>query len=80
MTTPLRTYRLYWSPEGRLIAEVQARSERAAKRKAPLPYRRFLGEIYADMLPASYRGSLTDFRMDTDGGSSCWTVWFTKRN
>lgn len=38
---------LYWSPEGRKIACVDAKDERAAIRKAPQPYRKFLGEIYA---------------------------------
>jgi hypothetical protein len=41
------TYDVYWSPEGRKIATVQATSERAAIRKAPLPYRKALGECYA---------------------------------
>lgn len=43
----LKTWILYWSPEGRPIATVTARTERAAIRKAPQPYRRDLGEIYA---------------------------------
>lgn len=44
---PMKTFILYWSPEGRPIARVQARGMRAAIRKAPYPYRRYLGEIYA---------------------------------
>lgn len=43
----MKTWNLIWSPEGRTIATVQATSARAACRKAPYPYRRFLGEIYA---------------------------------
>lgn len=43
----MKTYDVYWSPEGRKIATVQAKDERAAIRKAPLPYRKFLGEMYA---------------------------------
>ena len=43
----LPTFDLYWSPEGRKIATVQARTTRAAIRKAPKPYRTYLGEIYA---------------------------------
>lgn len=43
----MKTYNLFWSPEGRCIATVQAKSEAAAIRKAPLPYRKYLGEIYA---------------------------------
>ena len=43
-------YTLTWSPEGREIASgIAARSARAAKRKAPLPYRRYPGEIYATL-------------------------------
>lgn len=41
------TYGVYWSPEGKKIATVQARTERAARRKAPRPYRKYLGEVYA---------------------------------
>jgi len=42
-----RTYLLFWSPTAQHIATVQASSPSAAKRKAPLPYRRFAGELYA---------------------------------
>jgi hypothetical protein len=41
------TYALYWAPTGERIATVQARNPRAAVRKAPAPWRRYLGEIYA---------------------------------
>lgn len=41
------TYNLHWAPTGQLIATVTARTMRAAIRKAPLPFRRYLGEIYA---------------------------------
>jgi hypothetical protein len=40
-------YDVYWSPEGRIIARVTAKNERAAIRKAPKPYREYLGELYA---------------------------------
>jgi hypothetical protein len=43
----MKSYQLFWSPEGRVIATVSARSMRSAIRKAPQPYRRYLGEIYA---------------------------------
>lgn len=43
----MNTYTLVWSPTGQTIATVTARTMRAAIRKAPAPYRRFLGEIYA---------------------------------
>lgn len=43
----VRGWDVYWSPEGRKIATVQAKTEREAIRKAPMPYRRYLGEMYA---------------------------------
>jgi hypothetical protein len=43
----MRTYSVFWSPEGRKIATVQAKDARAAIRKAPKPYRKYLGELYA---------------------------------
>lgn len=43
------TYKLFWSPEGKCIATVQARDMKAAIRKAPQPYRKYLGEIYAEL-------------------------------
>jgi hypothetical protein len=43
----MNSYKLIWSPTGQVIAIVQARNFKAAKRKAPLPYRKYLGEIYA---------------------------------
>lgn len=46
----VRTYQLFWSPEGRCIAIVRAKTPAAAIRKAPLPYRKYLGEIYATEL------------------------------
>jgi hypothetical protein len=45
-----KTFKLFWSPQGKEIAVVQAPDASAAKRKAPKPYRAFLGEIYADEL------------------------------
>jgi hypothetical protein len=41
----LTSFRLTWSPEGKYIGTVQAKDARAARRKAPLPYRKYLGEI-----------------------------------
>jgi hypothetical protein len=43
----MKAYRLFWSPTARDLGVFKARTARAAVRKAPLPYRRFLGEIYA---------------------------------
>lgn len=41
------TFDIYWSPEGRRIATVDAETHGKAIRKAPQPYRRYLGEMYA---------------------------------
>ena len=43
----LHTFKLFWSPEGRQIATVKAKDRTTAIRKAPQPYRKYLGEIYA---------------------------------
>lgn len=43
----MKTYILFWSPTGQRIATVTARTMGSAIRKAPAPYRRYLGEIYA---------------------------------
>lgn len=44
---PPREWQLVWSPEGKKISVVKASTIRGAKRKAPVPYRKFQGEIYA---------------------------------
>jgi hypothetical protein len=44
----MKDWNIYWAPEGRMVATVSARTARAACRKAPLPYRRYLGEMYAE--------------------------------
>ena len=46
----MREYRLIWLPEGRPIATVEAINRRKAIRKTPMPYRKYLGEIYADLI------------------------------
>lgn len=40
-------YTLYWAPEGRPLCNVQAKTEWGARKKAPMPYRRYLREVYA---------------------------------
>jgi hypothetical protein len=51
----LHSWDVYWSPEGRKIATVQAITARQAIRKAPQPYRRYLGEMYAQLTPNSFK-------------------------
>jgi hypothetical protein len=46
----MKKWVVYWSPEGRPIATVKAKTGRAAIRKAPFSYRRYLGELYAEVL------------------------------
>lgn len=43
-----KTFHVYWSPEGKCIATVKAFDAKSARRMAPMPYRKFLGEIYAE--------------------------------
>ena len=45
-----RTWAIFWAPEGRQIAIVTAESATAAKRKAPKPYRKYLGEMWVELL------------------------------
>jgi hypothetical protein len=51
----MQTFELYWSPTGAKIATVQARTPRAAVRKAPAPHRRYLGEIYAELVTTNVK-------------------------
>lgn len=46
----MSTFRLIWAPEGRTLCIVDAKDAKAARRKAPLPYRKALGEIHVDEL------------------------------
>jgi hypothetical protein len=49
----LPLWQLYWAPEGLPIARVRARNESAARRRAPQPYRKYLGEIGVDRVEAA---------------------------
>jgi len=50
----LNCYDLYWAPEGRKIATVEAKDARSARRKAPKSYRRYLGEIWVEMVGMTF--------------------------
>lgn len=52
----MNTYKLFWSPEGKQIATVKAESSAKARRMAPKPYRKFLGEVYAERVATPSRG------------------------
>jgi hypothetical protein len=43
----MKTFELVWSPTGQKIGTVRATTAKAAKGKAPKPYSRYKGEIYA---------------------------------
>jgi hypothetical protein len=45
--TEMYVFDLYWSPTGQKIATVEAKSAKSAISKAPSPYRKYKGEIYA---------------------------------
>lgn len=47
----MKLWRLWWMPEGNPIALVRATERSKAVRKAPAPYREFLGEILAEEVP-----------------------------
>jgi hypothetical protein len=54
-------YTLYWAPEGKPIATVSASDGWAARKQAPQPYRRFIGEVYSvrhDQMDADTLASL----------------------
>ncbi len=57
----MKTYEIYWSPTGQKIATVQATTAKAAKRKAPQPYRKYLGEIYVVEVGKTKNPSVTSF-------------------
>lgn len=42
----LRVFDIYWAPEGRIIATVDAFDATSAKQQTPAPYRRYPGEVY----------------------------------
>jgi len=73
-----QTYVVVWSPEGREIARVQARSLRHACRLAPKPYRQFQGELYAQPateFDAAINEALHEVvEQATEGDQACATI------
>jgi len=57
---------LTWAPEGKPIGTVFAKDASAAKRLAPLPYRKHLGEISAVPVPTFQQGLETLLSLATD--------------
>jgi hypothetical protein len=47
-SVPAKKWNIFWSPEGRVIATVEAKTAVEAKKKTPKPYKKFMGEIYVE--------------------------------
>jgi hypothetical protein len=45
---PVKKWNIFWSPEGRVIATVEAKTAVEAKKKTPKPYKKFMGEVYVE--------------------------------
>lgn len=65
----MKTWKLYWTPEGKCIGTVVAKTAREAIRKAEHPYRKYLGEIYAEEFKPSFPEKNRD-RMVLDRSST----------
>ena len=50
---PHKTYKVRWAPTMDVIAIVRARDAGTARRKAPKPYRKYLGEISVEEMSPS---------------------------
>lgn len=46
----MKTWNLFWAPEGRQIATVRAEGYALAVRLAPMPWGKYPGEIYAEVV------------------------------
>lgn len=72
-------YRLTWAPEGKTIAIVEADDVAAARRMAPMPYRRYLGEV--GVTRVGFRGAIwaKPGKLLLGGVVSAASVWFDTR-
>ncbi len=69
------TYRLIWSPEGKSIGIVQAKDVSAARRKAPKPYRKYLGEIGVELIaPETVNLVVGIYRVVWRADDSCYVT------
>lgn len=75
----LNKYRLTWAPEGKTIAIVDAKDAKTARKMAPLPYRKFLGEVAVTLM--GYRGAIwaKPGMLLLGGVPSVASSWFTTR-
>lgn len=44
----MKKWNIIWSPEGRVIATVDAKDAAAAKKQTPKPYKKYMGEVYVE--------------------------------
>lgn len=71
----MNTYRLIWSPEGKTIGVVDAKDVKSARRKAPKPYRKYLGEIAVEMIaPIVVNVVHGIYRIVWRAGDSCYVT------
>lgn len=54
-TSPLLDWDLFWSPSGKRLTSVRARTEQEAIRKTPAPWSRYRGEVYAQQCDGAQR-------------------------
>lgn len=72
-------FRIYWAPEGKTLAIVEAPDASAARRMAPMPYRKYLGEVGA--VQVGYRGAIwaREGCLLLGGVKSVASTWFDTR-
>jgi hypothetical protein len=68
----MKTFTLWWAPEGRPFAIVEAKTMEAAIRKVPAGYRKYIGEIYAtEEVHERIENTAFDFRLCARGSGEC---------
>ena len=66
-SNPMPKYNIVWSPEGRTIATVDASSVADARKQTPMPYRQYMGEVYAEEVKEEAPNEWNTWRGDSDG-------------
>jgi hypothetical protein len=72
-------YRLTWAPEGKTIAIVEAKDAASARKMAPQPYRKYLGEVAVTLV--GFRGAIwaRDGELLLGGTKAVCSSWFLTR-
>lgn len=75
----MNKYRLTWAPEGKTIAIVEAKDAKTARKMAPQPYRKYLGEVAVTLV--GFRGAIwaKPGMLLLGGVPSVASSWFTTR-